>query len=93
MSVITKKGWPEWSNYRLSMLKNVTFEVTGDQRLACQGCEERVEDVLKALHGVKQVRARARNQRIEVLYDAAVVESSAIAERLSMAGYETRIGS
>jgi copper chaperone len=73
------------------MLKTVTFEIIGDQRLACQGCEERVEDVLKAVQGVKQVRARARNQRVEVLFDAAQLESSVIAERLSLAGYQTRV--
>lgn len=73
------------------MLKTVTFEVIGDQRLACQGCEERVEDVLKTLQGVKQVRARARNQRIQVLIDTAALESSAIVERLAQAGYQTRV--
>ncbi len=73
------------------MLKTVTFEVVGDQRLACQGCEERVEDVLKTLQGVKQVRAHSRNQRIQVLIDTAVFESSAIVERLFQAGYETRV--
>jgi copper chaperone len=73
------------------MLKTVTFELIGDQRLACQGCEERVEDLLKALQGVKQVRARARNQRVEVLFDAAALEANAIADRLNKAGYETRI--
>lgn len=73
------------------MLKTVTFEIIGDQRLACQGCEERVEDVLKTVQGVKQVRARARNQSIEVLFDTAVLESSAIAERLHLAGYQTTI--
>ena len=45
------------------MLKTVTFEIVGDQRLACQGSEERVEDVLKAVQGVKQVRARAEPTR------------------------------
>ncbi len=73
------------------MFKSVTFEVIGDQRLACEGCEERVEDLLKALHGVRQVRARARKQRIEVLFDAAVLEASVIAEQLRKAGYDTRV--
>jgi copper chaperone len=73
------------------MLKSVTFEVTGDQRLFCEGCEQRVEGLLKVLEGVRQVRAQAPNQRIEVLFDTAVLEATAIAERLSKAGYETRV--
>ena len=72
------------------MLKSVTFEVTGDQRLHCEGCEQRVERLLKAVPGVGQVRARASNQRIEVLFDAAKLELTAIAERVRKAGYETR---
>jgi copper chaperone len=75
------------------MLKSVTFEVIGDQRLHCEGCEQRVERLLKALQGVGQVRAQAHNQRIEVLFDTAVLEATAIADRLSDAGYETRVGS
>jgi len=75
------------------MFKSITFEVIGDQRLVCEGCEQRVESLLKALPGVGKVRAQARNQRIEVLFDASVQEAAAIAERLGTAGYETRVGS
>ncbi len=74
------------------MFKPLTFEVIGSQRLVCAGCEERVEDLLKGLQGVGQVRADARKQRIEVLFDAAKLDATAIAERLSQAGYETRVG-
>jgi len=74
------------------MLKSIDFEVVGDQQLACEGCEERVEHMLKALPGVEQVRAQARNQRIEVLFDTAVLDVTAIAERLGKAGYQTRVG-
>ncbi len=75
------------------MFKSVTFEVIGHQRLVCEGCEQRVEGLLKSLQGVGQVRAQARNQRIEVLFDAAALDAAAIAERLGKAGYETRVGS
>ncbi len=75
------------------MFKSITFEVIGDQRLVCEGCEQRVESLLKGLQGVGKVRAQARNQRIEVLFDTAVLEATAIAERLGKAGYETRVGS
>ena len=73
------------------MFKSVTFEVIGDNQLVCEGCEERVEHVLKALEGVDQIRANARKQRIQVLFDAAKVDAAAIAESISKAGYQTRI--
>jgi len=73
------------------MLKSVTFEVTGEQRLNCAACEQRVARLLKTVEGVGQVRAQADRQRIDVLFDAALLDPASIAERLSEAGYETRV--
>lgn len=74
------------------MFKSITLEVVGDQRIVCEGCEQRIESLLKALQGVGKVRAQARNQRIEVLFDTATLDFATIAQRLSEAGYETRVG-
>jgi copper chaperone len=73
------------------MFKSITFEVTGDNQLNCAACEQRVARLLKGLEGVGQVRAQADTQRIDVLFDAGVVEPRTIAERLNAAGYETRV--
>ena len=73
------------------MLKSVTFEVTGEQRLNCAACEQRVARLLKTVEGIGQVRAQADRQRIDVLFDTAVLDPKSIAERLSEAGYETRV--
>ena len=73
------------------MFKSIAFEVIGNQRLHCESCEQRVERLLKAVEGVGKVRAQARNQRIEILFDPAALEATAIAERLATAGYETRV--
>ena len=73
------------------MLKSVTFEVTGEQRLNCAACEQRVARLLKTVEGVGQVRAQADRQRIDVLFDTAVLDPESIAARLREAGYETRV--
>ena len=73
------------------MFKSITFVVIGDQRLVCEGCEQRVEHALKALAGVGQVRAKGLNQCIEVLFDAAKLDAAAIAERISQVGYQTKV--
>lgn len=73
------------------MFKSITFEVVGPQRIACDGCEQRVEKLLKSVEGVDKVRARSKNQRIDVLLDAAVVDASTISERLDKAGYQSRV--
>ena len=75
------------------MFKSIIFEVVGDQQIYCESCEQRVERLLKGVQGVGQVRAQSKNQRIEVLFDSAVLETSAITERLGAAGYQTRVSS
>lgn len=72
-------------------MNSVTFEVVGDQRLVCESCELRVKRLLRGLAGVGQVRADWRSQRIGVLFDAAALDPTVIAERLRRAGYETTI--
>ncbi|MBI3491758.1 MAG: heavy-metal-associated domain-containing protein [Acidobacteria bacterium] len=73
------------------MLKSVTFDVVGEQRLHCDACEQRVARLLKTVEGVGQVRAQADRQRIDVLFDATVLDPRSIAERLSEAGYQTKV--
>lgn len=73
------------------MLKSVTFEIIGDQKIVCEGCEERIETILKGMPGVDRVHARSRSQRVDVLLDAAVLAPTAIGERLGQAGYQARI--
>ena len=73
------------------MLKSITFEVVGDQRIVCDGCEQRVEKLLKSVEGVDKVRAHMNNQRIDVLFDATRLDAGAIAQRLENAGYKTKL--
>jgi len=73
------------------MLKSISLEVVGGHKMVCDGCEQRVEQALKGLMGVDRVRARARDQRIEVLFDTATLDPSALVERLAKAGYQTAV--
>lgn len=73
------------------MFKSVTLEVVGDQRLSCEKCEQRAARLLTVLPGVRQVRARALDQRIHVLFDPAVLDDAALAARLDAGGYQTRV--
>lgn len=73
------------------MFKSITFEVVGDHKIVCEGCEERIEGALKRLPGVDNVRARARNQRIEVLFDGERLDADLIAARVDEVGYKTKV--
>ena len=73
------------------MFKSISFKVVGDPQLHCESCEQRVVRVLKALGGVQQVRADASTQSIEVLFDPAKLEESAIVNQLDLLGYTTEV--
>ena len=73
------------------MLKTITLEVVGDDRLNCEGCEERVEQALKKVPGINQVRAKSSNQRVQVMFDSSVLDANAITERVATVGYQTRV--
>lgn len=75
------------------MLRSTTFEVIGDQKIHCEGCENRVVRLLKGLQGVARVRARSSNQHVDVQFDPAATDARAITDRLSQAGYEARVAS
>ena len=73
------------------MQKSITFDVTGEHQMACDGCEQRVQNALKTVPGVGKVRANARNQRIDVLFDEAKVDTAALAEQIGKVGYQTKV--
>ena len=73
------------------MLSSITFAVTGQNQLACEGCEQRLERTLIASPGIRQAQADARKQRVVVLFDSEKIDAAAIAERIDATGYETRI--
>jgi len=73
------------------MLTSITFAVTGQNQLACEGCEQRLARALLASAGIRQARADARKQRVEVLFDSEMIDATVITERIGATGYETRI--
>lgn len=72
------------------MQKSISFEVIGNHQMACDGCEQRVQNGLKTVSGVGKVRADARTQRISVLFDEQKVEAGAIMECIVKMGYEAK---
>lgn len=72
------------------MAENVTFEVVGNQKIHCAGCEQAVQQSLSRLAGVRQVKADHRTQRVVVRLEPAQTSVEAIRAKLANAGYETR---
>lgn len=74
------------------MADTIEYTVIGEDKLHCEGCEQRVGRALKRLDGVREVEANHRSQRIEVEYDPGQVGEEEIRERLDLLGYEVRSG-
>jgi copper chaperone len=52
-----------------TMADTIEFMVTGETKLHCQSCEQRVVHALRRLAGVQDVQASAHTQRVAVTLD------------------------
>ena len=68
------------------MIETWTFEVTGPQRMDCEGCENAVQRSLSRLPGVRRVQADHHTQRVVVQLDTAQTNAEAIQARLAASG-------
>jgi copper chaperone CopZ len=70
------------------MAKVEQIELTvRDNAIHCDGCESRIEKVVRELPGVVRASADHRTQRVVVTADTERTSASAIREKLQAAGY------
>jgi copper chaperone CopZ len=74
------------------MTRTTTFTVTGEQKIHCEGCEQRIDRALRRLPGVGSVEASAESQRVVVETDPDRVGPEQVRERLDLLGYEVTGG-
>lgn len=67
----------------------VQFEVIGEEKIHCEGCESRIANALRRLQGVEEVQASAQTQRVNVTIDPATVSEGDLRARLEQIGYRT----
>lgn len=70
------------------MVHTIEFMVTGEEKMHCEGCEQRVGNALRRLAGVQDVRASAETQQIVVTINPAQVGSEQVRARLEQLGYQ-----
>ena len=66
----------------------IEFQVIGDERIHCAGCETRIGFALRRLPGIRDVQVSARSQRIAVSIDPEEIGSEQVRARLRELGYE-----
>ncbi len=74
------------------MADTAEFVVTGEQKIHCEGCEQRIGRALERLPGVGSVEASAEGQRVVVEMDPERVGPEQVRERLDLLGYEVTGG-
>ncbi|MGQ0523100.1 MAG: heavy-metal-associated domain-containing protein [Betaproteobacteria bacterium] len=67
--------------------KVLQFEVIGEEKIHCEGCESRISNALRRLPGVEDVQASAETQRVKVTIDSAKVSADEVRARLALIGY------
>ena len=70
------------------MAQTIEFVVTGEDKLHCEGCEQRVGSALRRLAGVQDVQASAATQQILVTIDPAQVGPEQVGAKLEQLGYQ-----
>jgi copper chaperone len=74
------------------MTRTAEFTVTGEQKIHCEGCEQRIDRSLRRLPGVEKVEASAESQRVVVEADPDRIGEDELRERLDLLGYEVTGG-
>lgn len=70
------------------MTNTAKYTVVGEEKLHCEGCEQRVGRALERLEGVRSVQASHGTQQVEVEYDPGRVDEGQLRDRLDLLGYE-----
>jgi len=70
------------------MAHTIEFVVTGEEKMHCAGCEQRVGNALRRLAGVQNVRASAETQLVMVTFDPAHVSPEQVRAKLEQLGYQ-----
>jgi copper chaperone CopZ len=73
------------------MAQTVELVVTGEEKMHCAGCEQRVSNALRRLPGVQEVRANAATQHVLVTIDPSQVGADQVQARLEQLGYQAQL--
>lgn len=66
----------------------IQFEVIGEEKIHCAGCESRIATALRRLPGVEEVQASAETQRVKLTIDPVRVSADDVRARLEQLGYQ-----
>lgn len=65
-------------------MKEVSFAI---ENMVCQGCAEKITDILKEIKGVENVKTQAMKKLVNIKYSASVTDENELTTILTKAGY------
>jgi copper chaperone len=68
-------------------MARTTFKVVGDQKIHCAGCEQRIDNALHRLEGVREVKASFQTQEVTVTIDETKLSPEQVRAKLEQLGY------
>jgi copper chaperone len=74
------------------MAKTVNFTATGEQKIHCAGCEERIASALRRLPGIQDVQASHETQQVVVTFDPAQRSAEQVRATLEQMGCSVQAG-
>ncbi len=69
------------------MARILNLTVTGEQKIHCTGCEERIGNALRRLPGIQDAQASADTQKVVVTFDPDTVNADQVRAKLEQLGY------
>ena len=73
------------------MAQTLEFVVTGDEKMHCAGCEQRVSNALGRLPGVQDVQSSATTKHVLVTVDPSQVGAEQVRSKLEQLGYQAKL--
>jgi copper chaperone len=70
------------------MATSLEFIVTGEQKIHCESCENRIARALKRVPGIESVNANAKEQRISISIDPDQIVPEQVQAKLHEIGYD-----
>ncbi len=70
------------------MTRTVEFDVIGEQKIHCAGCEATIGTALRRIPGVRNVQSSHHTQRVVVTINPAQVPPEQLRTKLEELGYE-----
>ncbi|WP_339869710.1 metal-sensing transcriptional repressor [uncultured Algoriphagus sp.] len=68
-------------------MKTITLTIGN---MVCQGCAEKISDILKELDGIKKVKTKTIQKTVQVEFDPNQINESQIETALTKSGYEPK---